>query len=603
MISWMRISSQVPHRPGEHQRQDVVREAGVDARREERRLALRARLFELRRHALAERARMHEPDHRARHHVLARREDARDVLHRVEGTPVGGGGVDDAVGVAREQRLGVARRAHAGLRPSAEIARVLAVLRLGRDEHAGEREIGMVEDLAQRVAADVAGGPLDDAEGHGGLLDLRGSARSRRRVSSRAPMQLADLDLVDLDRFARGFPHDLFARLRAHAPVWWHPPHPKAPGGEGFWVVSRHAETLAVLRDAATFSSEGAPGRAGGGTTLDDLPRGVGPGVMLNMIDPPRHDAIRGLVNKGFKPSTIAKLETELRAAHARDPRRRRRARPLRLPARRRRRAAAAGHREPLRRAAGRSPPDLRVDDGLRRLLRSRARPELRAPARRGDRRRHLRSRADRAANAPQPGDDMLSIVVHAEIPDESGTPRRLGDDELDPVPDAAAGRRHRDHAQRDRRRPARADRAPGGVRRAARRSRAAAARRRRDPALDEPHHLQPPHRDARRGARRPADPRRRQGHALVPVGESRRRGVRGARRLSTSRARPNPHLAFGHGAHHCLGASLARAEIAVVLEAILARGLDFELDGAVEWARSNKHTGMRRMPVRVAAR
>ena len=31
------------------------------------------------------------------------------------------------------------------------------------------------------------------------------------------------------------------------------------------------------------------------------------------------------------------------------------------------------------------------------------------------------------------PGDDMLSIVVHAEIPDESGTPRRLGDDELIP--------------------------------------------------------------------------------------------------------------------------------------------------------------------------
>jgi cytochrome P450 len=61
-----------------------------------------------------------------------------------------------------------------------------------------------------------------------------------------------------------------------------------------------------------------------------------------------------------------------------------------------------------------------------------------------------------------------------------------------------------------------------------------------------------------------------------------------------------NPHLAFGHGTHHCLGASLARTEIAVVLEAILARGLAFELDGPVEWARSNKHTGMRRMPVRV---
>jgi cytochrome P450 len=64
----------------------------------------------------------------------------------------------------------------------------------------------------------------------------------------------------------------------------------------------------------------------------------------------------------------------------------------------------------------------------------------------------------------------------------------------------------------------------------------------------------------------------------------------------------PNPHLAFGHGVHHCLGASLARAEIAVVLEEILARGLRFELDGPVEWARSNKHTGMRRLPLRLRA-
>ncbi len=39
---------------------------------------------------------------------------------------------------------------------------------------------------------------------------------------------VTDVDLVDLDRFANGFPHDVFTRLRAHAPVWWHPPHPKA---------------------------------------------------------------------------------------------------------------------------------------------------------------------------------------------------------------------------------------------------------------------------------------------------------------------------------------------------------------------------------------
>ena len=282
---------------------------------------------------------------------------------------------------------------------------------------------------------------------------------------------VTDVDLVDLDRFANGFPHDVFTRLRAHAPVWWHPPHPKAPGGEGFWVVSRHAETLHVLRDPVTFSSEGAPGRAGGGTTLDDLPRGVGPGVMLNMIDPPRHDAIRGLVNKGFKPSTIAKLEAELRqrtraifdAVQALAG-----ARSLRLPARHRRRTPAADDREPVRRAAAGPPPDLRVDHRVRGLLGPRTRPEFRARARRRDRRRPLRSRADRAQTRRARRRHALDRGARRDPgrARHAAPPRRRRDH---PVPHAAARRRHRDHAQRDRRRPARADRTPGSVRRAAR--------------------------------------------------------------------------------------------------------------------------------------
>ena len=67
--------------------------------------------------------------------------------------------------------------------------------------------------------------------------------------------------------------------------------------------------------------------------------------------------------------------------------------------------------------------------------------------------------------------------------------------------------------------------------------------------------------------------------------------------RFDVGRA-PNPHLAFGHGIHHCLGAALARREISVVFDALLDRALDVELAGAVEWGRSNKHTSMRHLPV-----
>jgi cytochrome P450 len=65
---------------------------------------------------------------------------------------------------------------------------------------------------------------------------------------------------------------------------------------------------------------------------------------------------------------------------------------------------------------------------------------------------------------------------------------------------------------------------------------------------------------------------------------------------------RPNPHLAFGHGSHFCLGANLARVEITVVFEAMLDRFAAVELDGDVEWIRSNKHTGLRHLPVRLRA-
>ena len=63
----------------------------------------------------------------------------------------------------------------------------------------------------------------------------------------------------------------------------------------------------------------------------------------------------------------------------------------------------------------------------------------------------------------------------------------------------------------------------------------------------------------------------------------------------------PNHHVAFGFGAHFCLGAALARLEIAAVLDALLDRGVTgIEPAGPVERSVSNIIAGVTRAPLRL---
>ena len=69
----------------------------------------------------------------------------------------------------------------------------------------------------------------------------------------------------------------------------------------------------------------------------------------------------------------------------------------------------------------------------------------------------------------------------------------------------------------------------------------------------------------------------------------------------------PNPHVAFGaYGRHHCLGAPLARLELRVLFEELLARFDDIQLvdpDAAPSQRRGNFVVGIETLPVRLTPR
>jgi cholest-4-en-3-one 26-monooxygenase len=65
----------------------------------------------------------------------------------------------------------------------------------------------------------------------------------------------------------------------------------------------------------------------------------------------------------------------------------------------------------------------------------------------------------------------------------------------------------------------------------------------------------------------------------------------------------PNPHIAFGGGGpHHCLGANLARMEMKVLFEELVARVPRIEKLGEPDRLRSVFINGLKHLPVRMVA-
>jgi cholest-4-en-3-one 26-monooxygenase len=116
---------------------------------------------------------------------------------------------------------------------------------------------------------------------------------------------VATLPLWDPDTFSRGFPHDLFRRLRAEDPVHWQP----EPRGPGFWAVTRYDDVRTVSRHPELYSSQKR------GVFLDEPSREELEQLNLMMLtkDPPEHTQLRKLVSTGFTPRMVGALEPHVR--------------------------------------------------------------------------------------------------------------------------------------------------------------------------------------------------------------------------------------------------------------------------------------------------
>jgi cytochrome P450 len=106
-----------------------------------------------------------------------------------------------------------------------------------------------------------------------------------------------------------GPPHELFRRLRSECPVHWTERITEYPEEDGFWSVTKAADVHAVSRDWQTYSSE-----RGGITALTNavLPVELVRAMFIGM-DPPKHDRLKALFQRGFTPKRIAEHEDAIR--------------------------------------------------------------------------------------------------------------------------------------------------------------------------------------------------------------------------------------------------------------------------------------------------
>ena len=404
-------------------------------------------------------------------------------------------------------------------------------------------------------------------------------------------MTVTERSLEGIDLLAatwgRGVPHDQFDRLRAEAPVYFHPEH---DGGPGFWAITKHADVRALSHDSATFSSEV------GGTFIPTSDEEVLASLRLTILnmDPPKHNRYRRLVSKGFTPRMITMLveEIERRAAVVVD------------------NVCEKGEVEFVEEIAAQVPVQMicemiglepevwpRMFELSNQLIGSRDDPdyqELPGGPEAGAMEVYMLCDEVAANRRANPRDDIMTALVEAELDGE-----RLTDAELNLffITLIVAGNEttrnlinhsmvslveHPDQAQRLRDDPSLWD-----------------------TAVDEMLRYGASIHNFRRTATRDTEIRGvpiAEGDKVVMYYTSANRDeevFEDPHRFDVGRT-PNDHVTFGGGGvHYCLGASLARAEIKATMRQVVERLPDLELTAPPNRLHSDFVNGIKTMPVR----
>jgi cholest-4-en-3-one 26-monooxygenase len=126
------------------------------------------------------------------------------------------------------------------------------------------------------------------------------------RASESHDVDLATINLMDNNLYRKGFPHEVFSTLRREAPVWWQetPEANKYQMGPGFWVLSKYEDVQAANRDTELFCAIDGP-------SISDNPEMRG--TMLVSMDGKHHMRQRKIISSGFTPRMVGRLEEQAR--------------------------------------------------------------------------------------------------------------------------------------------------------------------------------------------------------------------------------------------------------------------------------------------------